>query len=143
MTENPEVNSLFSRIASGNIPLPPSSVLLGLKIERAAQGEVNLSMRAASSFLNPAGHVQGGMLAAMLDEATAIATLTTLAQGEFVVTLEMKVQFLNPALEGGLEAKGRVIHRTRRIAFAEAEISQQGKLSARATATLMIKGIKH
>jgi len=56
------------------------AILLGLKVNQAVWGgEVHLSMRAASSFLNPAGQVQGRMLLAMLDEATGIATLTALA----------------------------------------------------------------
>jgi len=54
----------------------------------------------------------------------------------------MKVQFLRAALEGGLKAQGRVMHRTGRIAFAEADLSQKGELIARATATLVVKSAR-
>jgi len=79
MTEAPEADNLFFLIAAGKIPLPPSAILPGLKVDQAVRGEVHLSMHAAPSFLNPAGQVQGRMLLAMLDEATGIATLTALA----------------------------------------------------------------
>lgn len=132
-------SNLFSLISTGKVAMPPSAVLLGLQVDQATHGEVSLSLSAASSFLNPAGHVQGGMLSAMLDEATGIAALTTLDSGEFVVTLEMKVQFISPGVQGGFQAQGRLIQRTGKIAFVDADLWQKDKLVARATSTLMIQ----
>lgn len=79
------------------------------------------------------------MLAAMLDEAMGIATLTTLDQGEYAVTLEMNVQFIGAATEGELQAQGRLIHRTGKIVFMDADLFQNEKLVARATSTSVIK----
>jgi uncharacterized protein (TIGR00369 family) len=51
----------------------------------------------------------------------------------------MKVNFLAPAREGRLEARGRVVHRTRRTAYVEGAWSDdEGRVIARATATMMV-----
>ncbi|MFT4193021.1 PaaI family thioesterase [Ottowia sp.] len=132
-------SSLFSSILRGELPLPPAAALLGLQIEHATRGSVALSCQAGAAFLNPAGHVQGGMLSAMLDEALSIAALSALGQGEYVVTLEMKVQFIGAATPGALHAQGRLVHRGGRIAFVEGELRQDGQLVARATATVLVR----
>ncbi|WP_269432148.1 PaaI family thioesterase [Cupriavidus basilensis] len=126
-------------IVSGKIPPPPAARLLGLEVVSATRGTVELTFFADRSFLNPAGAVQGGMLSAMLDEALSIAALTALDQGEHVLTLEMKVQFIAAARDGQLRAQGRLISQGGRVGFVEADLTQEGKLIARSTATLLVR----
>jgi len=52
---------------------------------------------ARAGFANPMGNVQGGFLAAMLDDTLGPALAATLGDGEFAPTLELKVSFLRPA----------------------------------------------
>ena len=58
---------------------------------------INLEMQARPEFINPAGLIHGGMLAAMLDETLSPALAATLGPGEFAPTLEIKVNFITPA----------------------------------------------
>ena len=52
-----------------------------------------------------------------------------------VVTIEMKTSFMQPA-HGKLTGKGRLIHRTRSMAFTEGSVfDAQGQVCAHATAT--------
>ena len=139
VSQYPSKDNLFSKIVSGQLPIPPAAKFLGAQIERAEHGSIDFSFRADPSFLNAVGHVQGGMLSAMLDEALGVAALLVLDAGQYVVTLETNVQFIKAAVAGELKARGRLVSRTSRIAFTDAELTQDGKLVARGTATIMIK----
>ncbi|MFT4103073.1 MAG: PaaI family thioesterase [Burkholderiaceae bacterium] len=140
MSSDIPTNSLFSMVSRGELPMPAAAALLGLKVEHAERGSVDLSFRADESFLNAAGSIQGGMLSAMLDEALSLSMLTTLDRGEYLVTLEMKVQFISAAQTGALRARGWLIHRGRRIGFVEGDLRQGERLVAKASATVSIQG---
>ncbi len=94
---------------------------------------------ARDSFTNPVGSVQGGFLAAMLDDTLGPALAATLADGEFAPTLELKVSFLRPAVPGRIIGTGRVVHRGGSIAFLAGELRDDvGQVLATATATVRI-----
>jgi uncharacterized protein (TIGR00369 family) len=128
---------------SGDDPLaatPPAARLLGRRVLTAdrQRGAVELEFQATQEFVNRHGHVQGGMLAAMLDSAVGCAAVAALA-GQSVVTLTMNVTYLRPAAAGPMRASGRVVHRGKSIAFADAELrDHSGEVVATATATLRI-----
>ena len=75
------------------------------------RGTVEIKFEASREFLNPAGNVQGGFLAAMLDDTMGPALMATLAAGEFAPTLNLNVQFHRPAKAGPLKGIGRVVLR--------------------------------
>lgn len=107
--------------------------LLGLEI---AYGEdvciVELDVR---DFLyNPQGSVHGGILATVMDISAGhlIAHVT----GQGAATLEMKVQFMRPALAGRLRCEGRFLKRGRAISYMESRMTDaDGRLIAVATST--------
>jgi uncharacterized protein (TIGR00369 family) len=85
------------------------------------------------------GNVQGGFLAAMLDDTLGPALAATLGDGEFAPTLELKVSFLRPAAPGRITGTGRVVHRGGSIAFLAGELRDEtGDVLATATATVRI-----
>ena len=85
------------------------------------------------------GNVQGGFLAAMLDDSMGPALFTLLDEGQFSPTLEMKVSFLRAARPGPIVGEGRVAHRTRNVAFLEGTLAtDDGSVVATATATARI-----
>ena len=104
----------------------PAAQLLGRRVIEAADGRARVSYRAGSSLHNRIGNVQGGMIAAMLDSAMGIAGATVLGAGRYPVTLEIKVSFLRPAVEGTLVADARVIRSGGTILFTEATLSDEG-----------------
>ena len=90
---------------------------------------------------NPLGTVHGGYAATLLDSACGIATHSTLAEGQSYTTLELKVAYHRPmtATTGPVRAEGRLLSVGRRVAFAEAKVTDRdGRLMASATSTLMI-----
>ena len=84
-----------------------ASSLLQIDGER---GTVEVKFEAKPEFLNPAGNVQGGFLAAMLDDTMGPALIATLDAGEFAPTVNLNVQFHRPAKAGSLKGVGRVVH---------------------------------
>jgi uncharacterized protein (TIGR00369 family) len=124
----------------GSSPLPPAAALLGWTPLTLEPGHVRVQYSAREEFYNPQGNVQGGFLAAMLDDAMGPALFTTLAADQFAPTLELKVSFLRRAKAGTLVAEGRVVHRTRSVAFLEGTLSDgDGNLVATASATARIQ----
>ncbi len=81
--------------------------------------------------------VHGGAIATLADEALASVAFTLADEGETTVTADLKVDFLRPAKPGRLVATGTVRHRTRRLAFCEARVEQEGgELVAEARAVI-------
>ena len=76
----------------------------------------------------------GGAIMALLDVSMATAA-RSIDKTLGVVTIEMKTSFMQPA-NGTLTAKGRLMHRTKSMAFAETQLfDAQGRLCAHATGT--------
>jgi uncharacterized protein (TIGR00369 family) len=90
--------------------------------------------------LNPAGVIQGGLLAGMLDDTLGPALVATLSEGEWAPTTDLHVQVLSPAQPGRLIGRGRVVRRGGQVAFLAGELcDEHGNLLATATATASIR----
>jgi uncharacterized protein (TIGR00369 family) len=83
--------------------------------------------------------VQGGFLAAMLDDTMGPALTATLDAGEFAPTVNLNVQFHRPAKVGALRGVGRVVLRGKEICQLSSELFQNDKIVATATATAIIR----
>jgi uncharacterized protein (TIGR00369 family) len=130
---------------AGRVPLPPSAVLLGwelLSIDPDA-GTIEVAFAATKQFLNPAGVIQGGFVAAMLDDTMGPALVATLGPGQFAPTSDLHVQFLRPVKPGRLIGRGRVVRRGRDVAFLAGELADDsGEIVAVATATAQIRALR-
>jgi len=119
-------------------PKPPCAELLGwtlLDMDETA-GTVRVGFTARPEFLNPAGFVQGGFLAAMLDDVMGPAALVMSDGWSFTSTIDMNVSYLAPARAGPLIGEGRVIQLGRTIGYLQGELRDgAGTLIARATST--------
>jgi uncharacterized protein (TIGR00369 family) len=136
-----ERTGAFWDAIEGRVPKPPAAVTLGWELSSVApeRGEIEVHFTATEAFTNPVGAVQGGFLAAMLDDTLGPALVATLPQGAFAPTLELKVNYLRPARPGRLLGRGRVVHRGGTIAFLAGELCDEaGAVLATATATARI-----
>lgn len=118
----------------------PTGALLGCRVVavNSEAGTVRMAYEAKPEFCNPLGNVQGGFVAAMLDDAAAVSALVKSGRRIIVPTLEFKVSFLAAAKVGPLIAEGRCLKLGQRIAFLEAELfDMDGKSLARMSATAM------
>lgn len=122
-------------------PTPPCATLLSLDILEADRenGRVKIAFTAKLEFCNASGNVQGGFLAAMIDDCMGPAILIATDAKSFPSTIDLNVQFLAPAKPGQLIGQGRVVKIGKTIGFVEAELEDAaGGLIARATSTVRI-----
>ncbi|WP_239104040.1 PaaI family thioesterase [Microbispora corallina] len=133
---------LFWDVLAGRAAPPPAAVTLGWELVAIdpERGTIEVAFSAGESFLNPAGVIQGGFLAAMLDDTMGPALVATLPPGRFAPTLDLHVQFVRPARPGRLLGKGRVVHRGTEVCHLAGELLDvQGRTVAVATATAVIR----
>lgn len=119
-----------------NFPLPPASKLLGwtLRAVDTEAGTIEIGFEADERFVNPAGTVQGGFLAAMLDDTQGPALFAMTAGQVYAPTIGFNVSFIKAARPGRFIGKGRVVSLGKTIVFTEAELfDEAGELVARAT----------
>jgi len=123
--------SIFDRFEA-----PPSAKLLGwtLRAIDPDAGTIEIGFSADDRFTNPGGTVQGGFLAAMLDDTQGPALFGHTHGEAYAPTIDFNISFLKEARPGNFIAKGRVLRLGRTIAFTEAELfDEEGDLIARAT----------
>ena len=128
---------------AGRVPGPPAAETLGWAIEEIdpAAGTIRVSFDARPAFRNPMGNIQGGFLAAMLDDTMGPALAAMLGEGEVAPTLNLNVSFERPAHFGTIAGKGRVLKRGRDVCFLAGELYQDGQRVASATATAIVRRV--
>ena len=126
------------------LQIPPNCDLtLGLVcLDKSEPGRTIWRATIDERFLNPAGVVQGGFLAAMLDSAMGASAVSLTGERRVnVANTEMKVSFLRSARVGDvLTCTAIVIKPGRVISFLEATIeTAEGDLVATASSTYLIR----
>ena len=107
---------------------------LGFEMVFFDEGQSELRYAPAPEHLNSFNVTHGGAVMTFLDVTMATAA-RSVDKAIGVVTIEMKTSFMRPA-RGTLTGKGRVLHRTRSMAFTEATIfDADGNACAHATGT--------
>jgi uncharacterized protein (TIGR00369 family) len=133
----------FWQVVNGTLPPPRVAATLGIEFTAIdpEAGTIETRFQARPEFTNPAGHIQGGMLAAMLDDTMGPALAATLGPGEFAPTLNLNVSFERPGKVGVIVGRGRVLKRGTDVCFLGGELLQDGKRIASATATALIRSM--
>jgi len=128
-------------LADGTLPLNTIAQTLGYDVAEAASGRVVVTAKPSGIHLNPAGTVQGGLAATLLDSCMGLAVQSTLEKGVGQTTLEFKISLLRPITSetGEIRAEGVVLSRGRRVGTAEGRITDgKGRLLAHGTTTCLI-----
>ncbi len=138
-TDKPAGLQLMELIRDGELPPPPAALLLGLEIDDVSEGAITFGFTSDERFSN-GKTTHGGILAAVADFALSTAVLTCLDAGADVVTTNLAVTYLRPVpLTGRFQCEGRVVHRGRNLAHAEAVmVGANGHGLMRATASLTL-----
>ena len=107
---------------------------MGLELRSCENGHSEMHYRPKPEHSNSLNVVHGGAVMTLLDVSMATAA-RSVAPNLWVVTIEMKTSFLQPA-QGPLIAKGHLLHKTRAMAFVETHMyDAQGALCAHASGT--------
>ena len=113
---------------------------IGAKIVEIGSGvlvlEGNFTAEAHGFSTSRGTIVHGGAIATLADETLASVAFTVAAEGETTATADLKVDYYKPGRPGRLVCRARVRHRSRRLAFCEATVDQDGEVIAEARAVI-------
>jgi len=111
-----------------------------MKIIDVGPGFSVVEIELSQKHLQPFGFVHGGVFAAIVDAAAFWAVFYQIEnQNAGATTVDVKLNYLAPAVSGKLIAKGRQIKLGKTLGYAEAEVStESGKLLAHGTSTLIL-----
>jgi uncharacterized protein (TIGR00369 family) len=116
---------------------------LGYRMPEGGDGSAVIEWDAGDEYTFPDGDsrvVHGGLVTTLLDSAMGGACWSVMRDGETFLTADLHVEFMRPARPGTLRAEGRVVQRTRRVAFCAAELHDaDGHLLAAARCTQVIR----
>jgi uncharacterized protein (TIGR00369 family) len=108
---------------------------LGVQLVSAANGASEVALPLVDRHLNTWDVAHGGITMTLADVALATAARSLADEGVGVVTVEMKVNFMQPG-RGELRAFGRVLHRSTTMAYCEGEVrDSEGHFVAKALGT--------
>ncbi|GGE45603.1 PaaI family thioesterase [Actibacterium pelagium] len=121
------------------------SRFLGLSFEYLPEGvpdsekEVcRLTFPVTDMLRNPQGSLHGGAMASAMDISMGHLVKKIAGPG---ATIELKVQFMRPVMEGTVTCEGRFTKKGRTLSFMESRLKgPDGKLAALATATWKMPG---
>jgi uncharacterized protein (TIGR00369 family) len=97
----------------------PLFAFLGVSLKEASPERAVLELPFRPDFIQGAGVVAGGIVAALADEAMAHVVLANLEPGQKTATVEMSVRYFRPVLESCLTAVAILVNKGRRIVSAE------------------------
>lgn len=88
----------------------------------ARDGQCLIRAPLLDAFRQQHGAAHAGVAFALGDSAAGYAALTQLPEGQDVMTVEMKINLLAPALGDTVEAMGNVMRSGRRLSVVRAEV---------------------
>jgi uncharacterized protein (TIGR00369 family) len=115
---------------------------LGIRLKDLGEGWCESVLTIMPGHLQQDGFVHAGVQATMADHTAGGAAGTLAAEGELVLTVEFKINFLRPARGEHLRCRAVVLRRGRTLHVAESEVYVQRdgneKLVAKAMVTLAL-----
>lgn len=119
----------------------PFNRLLGLRGESASPGRCVMTVEPrpelVGDFRRPCLH--GGVVSSLIDTAGGVAAWSALSQGEGVSTVDLRVDFLEPAaLQGTLRAEAELVRKGNRVCHVRVAVTQNGALVAEGRAVYNI-----
>ena len=112
--------------------------MVGIEIDDIEPGRAKLSLDVTEKHRQLQGIMHGGAIATLIDTAVAFAIVGASEPGAKFTTIEMKVNYLSPIIEGRVIADARLIRDGKRIVVAECEVfDAAGKMAAKGLLTYM------
>jgi acyl-CoA thioesterase len=106
--------------------------------ERPLEGKARMTMVVQEFHMNGNGVVHGGALFTLADTAMGAALFSTLEPDELCATIEIKIGYFKPVLEGKLVCTAEVVNKGKTIASIEASIHQGDVLVSKSSGTFTI-----
>ena len=115
---------------------------IGFQLDRIEPGLVTAGMVIEEHILQQTNFVHGGATATLADLVMGFAAYTLVAEGQVVLTADLRLSYLNPGQGDKITAKGFVIKAGRKMIFCESEVYCENKgkqiMIAKASATMSV-----
>jgi len=95
---------------------------LQARLVAAGDGQATIRAPLSAGVLQQHGAAHAALAFALGDSAAGYAALSLMPDGVEVMTVEMKINLMAPALGEGFEAQGQVIRAGRRLSVVTAEV---------------------
>ncbi len=111
---------------------------MGARIAEVDPGRVVVELDAHAGHRHEGGVVQGGIITQIADAAMGMSLMTLQPDDQVNTTIELKINFIRPVVEGRIRAVGRVVELRRTLLFSEADVFDEAeRLVARASSTCL------
>ncbi len=127
----PELEAGIRKTIAAN----PFIKFVGIQVPELGKGYARFVLPFKPELANSIGLMQGGVIAALADEAVAFALYSLVPVGETFNTVEMKINYLAPVKEGTVVAEAQIPKRGRTISLGEFEVRQGERLVAKGLCT--------
>jgi uncharacterized protein (TIGR00369 family) len=139
---NPQIEPLPPELEAAirsRLAANPFIRFVGIKVPHLGKGYARFELPFKPELANSIGLLQGGMIAALADEAVAFALYSLVKEGETFNTVEMKINFLGAVKQdtGPVVAEAHIAKRGRTISLGEFVVRQGDKLVAQGLCTYL------
>ena len=110
----------------------------GAKLKSFSKGKAEVELDVKPYHLQHMGFIHGGVISTLMDNTGWYAAVSNLEEGFTAVTLEIKINYLKPAIGKYMLATANVKRQGRTTAFVTIELHDGEKLIAFATGTYTI-----
>lgn len=126
------MNNYLQKIKDG-IEAQPFAKFMGFEAEDAGEGYAVVSCRKRDDLLQQTGMMHGGVTGALCEAAGGYAALTVLPEGQSLIGVEYKINFLRGITTDKAIAKAHVIKQGRQLIVVEVDAYNEGsdKLAAK------------
>lgn len=102
---------------------PPIATLLGFEPVSIEGGATVFRLKVdRSRHANPMGTLHGGVMVDLADAAMGMACASLLEEGESFTTVELKVNFFRPVVDGEIEARAKVVNQSKTLVYLECDV---------------------
>lgn len=117
------------------IPQMPFNHYLGLRVVRMFKDGLALECDVRKEMQNGHGTLHGGVTASLVDAAIGIAAIA-LSGGRRLSTVDLKVNYLRPAVEGTVHCRAHLVKAGKTLVFGQVKVRDgQGRIFATGEAT--------
>jgi uncharacterized protein (TIGR00369 family) len=118
-----------------NFPFPR---FLGMKLEYLGHGAAQIRLPFRTELTQGQEFIHGGAIASLCDSSVAFALATMIEKGEYMLTVEFKINFTAPA-DDDILADARIIHKGNHTAVGEVDVTKSdGTLVAKSIVTYFL-----
>jgi uncharacterized protein (TIGR00369 family) len=112
---------------------------MNARLIEVEKGQVKITCEFSEALTQQHGFFHAGVVTSLMDSACGYAALTLMPPDKEVLTVEFKVNFLNPANTAKIIAKGTVLQSGKNLTICEGHVFDETKtkLLAKMSATMI------